>query len=76
MITCNWRLLWLMTLFSLDLPSPSQAQTLTKAEVARIGKAATALVETQAGKVSGSAFCVHPSGLFITNEHVVHGGAD
>jgi WD40 repeat protein len=39
--------------------------------VAKIGKEATALVEVEAGKVSGSAFCIHSSGLFLTNEHVV-----
>jgi S1-C subfamily serine protease len=37
------------------------------------GKAATALVEMNVGllRVEGSAFCIHPSGLFVTNEHVV-----
>jgi S1-C subfamily serine protease len=53
---------------------------LTRTELARLGKAATALVETKAGPDAppivqpgyGSAFCIHPSGLFLTNEHVVH----
>jgi len=42
-------------------------------EVVRKGKTATALVEldTSRGKVSGSAFCIDRSGLFITNAHVV-----
>src|SRR5262245_16695517 len=50
----------------------AQAQKLSKAEIGKRGKAATVFVEI-AGRGSGSAFCVHPSGFFITNEHVVHG---
>jgi Trypsin-like peptidase domain len=48
---------------------------LSRAEIGKIGKSATALVECQLtrGKGYGSAFCVHASGLFVTNEHVVHG---
>lgn len=45
------------------------AKALTK-----LGHAATAYVETTLlgkGLTSGSAFCVHSSGLFITNDHVV-----
>ncbi len=44
-------------------------------EVVAKGKAATALVEvdTAEGEVSGSAFCIDKSGLFITNAHVVEG---
>jgi S1-C subfamily serine protease len=47
-------------------------------EVLRRGKKATALVEadTNRGKVSGSAFCIDRSGLFITNAHVVKGARD
>jgi hypothetical protein len=43
--------------------------------VARIGKAATALVEvkTARGQGNGSAFCIHPSGWFLTNAHVAQG---
>jgi len=50
-------------------------EKLTHVQVARLGKAATALVEcdVQFGKSHGSAFCIHPSGLFVTNEHVVSG---
>jgi hypothetical protein len=50
---------------------------LSRVEVARLGKASTALVEASVlrGKAHGSAFCVHPSGLFVTNEHVVRGAA-
>src|SRR4051812_50072000 len=43
----------------------------TRAEVVKRGKAATAFVEVPAGRSSGTAFCVYPSGLFVTNEHVV-----
>ncbi|HLV79243.1 MAG TPA: trypsin-like peptidase domain-containing protein, partial [Chthonomonadaceae bacterium] len=35
------------------------------------GKMATALVEVGDGKAYGSAFCIHASGLFVTNAHVV-----
>ncbi len=50
---------------------PLRAEKPTKAEIASMGKAATAYVEIpKLG--SGTAFCVHSSGLFITNEHVVH----
>ncbi|OWK38029.1 S1C family serine protease [Fimbriiglobus ruber] len=42
---------------------------LPKAEIARRGKGATALVEVK-GRGTGSGFCVHPSGIFVTNEHV------
>jgi S1-C subfamily serine protease len=42
-------------------------------EIARAGKAATAFVEakTPRGIAYGSAFCVHKSGFFITNHHVI-----
>jgi hypothetical protein len=44
----------------------------TRAELAKRGKAASAFVVGGTG--TGTAFCVHPSGLFVTNEHVVRGG--
>lgn len=46
---------------------------LTRVQVGKLGKAATALVECDlaGGKAHGSAFCVHAGGLFVTNEHVV-----
>jgi WD40 repeat protein len=45
---------------------------LSRVEIARIGKPATALVEVKLadGFGYGSAFCIHPSGLFLTNDHV------
>lgn len=41
----------------------------TRVEIGKKAKAATAYVEHAQG--AGTAFCVHPSGLFVTNEHVV-----
>jgi S1-C subfamily serine protease len=49
-------------------------EPLSKVEIAKIGKAATALVEIKSRAAYGSAFCIHPSGLFITNEHVAGQG--
>jgi hypothetical protein len=43
----------------------------TKVEIAKRGKAATAFVTTKGG--TGTAFCVHPSGLFLTTDHAVRG---
>lgn len=37
------------------------------------GKAASVLVDNQSAKGIGSGFCIHPSGLFVTNNHVVEG---
>ena len=51
-------------LFAADKP--------TKVEIGKKGKAATAFVDVP-GRGSGTAFCVHPSGLFVTNEHVIRG---
>jgi hypothetical protein len=49
------------------------ADPLPREEVARIGKASTALVVVKPALDYASAFCVHDSGLFLTNEHVVRG---
>jgi hypothetical protein len=45
----------------------------TRRQTVSAGKAATALVECKQGPflLHGSAFCIHPSGIFITNEHVL-----
>lgn len=51
----------------------SGAEPLTKAEIAKRGKAATALVHIKARRAFGTAFCIHSSGLFVTNQHVVNG---
>jgi hypothetical protein len=47
---------------------------LPRETVARRAKASTALVDAKPSY--GSAFCVHSSGLFITNEHVVRQKGD
>jgi WD40 repeat protein/S1-C subfamily serine protease len=46
-----------------------------RVQLARIGKAATAFVKVNAprGQASGSAFCIHPSGLFLTTADVAQG---
>src|SRR6516164_5789757 len=47
-------------------------------EVIERGKRATAFVQvvTSEGPSSGSGFCIDPSGLFITNAHVVDRAAE
>ena len=52
------------------LTSPVRSQELTKAELAKRGKAATGFLEV-AGRGTATAFCVHPSGIFVTNEHAI-----
>ncbi len=49
-----------------------------KPEVIERGKKATAFVEVAVadGSVSGSAFCIDRSGLFVTNAHVVAGAVE
>ena len=44
----------------------------TRVEIGKRAKAATAFVDAP-GRGTGTAFCVHASGLFVTNEHVVRG---
>lgn len=60
----------------LALGSPSaRGDKPTRVEIGKRGKAATAFVDAgPAG--TGTAFCVHPSGLFVTNEHVIRGAQD
>jgi hypothetical protein len=48
-------------------------EPLSRVEVAKIGKAGTALVEIKDRRAYGAAFCIHPAGLFLTNEHVAQG---
>jgi S1-C subfamily serine protease len=54
------------------LVGSARADKLTRAEIGKLGKAVTAYVEVP-GRGSGTAFCVHRSGLFVTNDHVVRG---
>ncbi len=44
----------------------------SKAELIRMGKSTTALLEVGIGRYA-SAFCVHPDGLFVTNDHALQG---
>jgi S1-C subfamily serine protease len=46
-----------------------------RVQIARIGKAASALVEvkTARGQGNGSAFCIHKDGWFLTDAHVAQG---
>jgi hypothetical protein len=66
---------WVSVAVVLALVAPPVAAddaALSRTQLARLGKAATALVEVGGPRRgSGSAFCVHTSGLFITNAHVV-----
>lgn len=49
--------------------APLDAGEAGRIKLSKLGKAATALLEIK--PQYGSAFCIHPSGLFVTNEHVV-----
>ena len=44
---------------------------LSRTEISKLGKAAIVYIEN--GRGSGSGFCVHAAGLFVTNAHVVAG---
>ncbi|MDY3552419.1 serine protease [Gemmata sp. JC717] len=55
-------------------PVAGRADKPSRVEIAKRGKAATAFVDVP-GRGTGTAFCIHPSGLFVTNEHVVRGVA-
>ena len=48
------------------------APDLPRGEIARRGREATAFLEVGPGR-SATAFCIHPSGLFVTNDHVLQG---
>jgi hypothetical protein len=54
----------------LAAPARAADTELSRVQVAHLGKAATALAEVtrQGGKGYGTAFCIHPSGLFVSNE--------
>src|SRR3954462_9415261 len=61
-------------LLTLVLPAGARDEKPTRVEIGKRGKAATAFVDVP-GRGTGTAFCVHPSGLFVTNEHVVRGAS-
>src|SRR5262249_46504467 len=46
---------------------PAADEPLSRVELGKRGKAATALVEMKPRRGYGSAFCIHPSGLFLTH---------
>ena len=51
-------------------------QSQSALEVLKSGKAATALIEAVDGEATtATAFCIDPSGLFVTNSHVVSTGS-
>jgi hypothetical protein len=68
----------LATLLVLVPPARTADEPLSKAEINKLGKAATAFLESPDRKSSASAFCIHASGLFLTNEHALPaaGGAE
>jgi hypothetical protein len=65
-------------LLSLGAGRSGADEQIARTQLAKLGKAATALVEVKTGPLQGlrqgygSAFCIHQSGLFVTNEHVVY----
>jgi S1-C subfamily serine protease len=63
----------LAVLFGVIGPLPAADDALSPEAIAKRAKAATVLVEAKPSY--GSGFCVDPSGLFVTNEHVVRQGA-
>jgi S1-C subfamily serine protease len=67
------RSLLVLGLLAIALPAAAQDK-LTKVEIGKQGKAATAFVKASGG--SGTAFCIHPSGLFLTSEQIVRGAKD
>jgi serine protease Do len=53
-----------------------RGQSQSPLEVLKSGKAATALIEAVDGDTTtATAFCIDPSGLFVTNSHVVSAGS-
>jgi S1-C subfamily serine protease/ubiquitin-protein ligase len=54
-------------------PRAQPYEGLSRAQLAKRAKAATALVDVKGRGGSGSAFCIHPSGLFVSTAHAVQG---
>ncbi len=59
---------WVAVLWAAGLASAAD-EPLSRSEITKRAKGATALLQTQPG--SATAFCVHASGLFVTNQHAV-----
>ena len=59
-----------LAIFALSDQTRAQQPKPTRVEIGKRGKAASAFVEVP-GRGTGTAFCIHSSGLFVTNEHVV-----
>ncbi len=59
------------SLLCLTLALAAPAEEVARGKIAKAGKAATAMVVGKLRGVQGSAFCIHPSGVFLTNEHVI-----
>jgi hypothetical protein len=72
MLTPTPRRSALLVWLCLSAPLVAAAERPSREQIAKQAKAATAFV--QAGFGSGSGFCVHPSGWFVTNEHVMQRG--
>ncbi len=73
MLTRMKGLFVLVVLSTMLCASRADEDGLSRAKIAQMGKAATALVEVKPRRGYGSAFCIHPSGLFLTNAHVAQG---
>jgi hypothetical protein len=57
------------------LALPASGEGVSRAQITRAGKAATAhLTGITPGAPQATAFCIHPSGIFLTNEHAVSQG--
>jgi S1-C subfamily serine protease len=70
MVTLLHRLGLTVGLLVFGVSSAISADKPTRVEIGKQGKAATAFADVP-GRGTGTAFCVHPSGLFVTNEHVI-----
>jgi hypothetical protein len=68
--------LWTLAIIVIGVtPCGAADEQLSRVQIARLGKAATAFVEVKVAQDqgSGSAFCIHPEGWFLTNAHVAQG---
>jgi hypothetical protein len=64
----------LLALLEFSAGAPADVEAPSREDVAKRAKAATAFLEIKPRQAS--AFCVHASGLFVTNEHVVRDGGN